>query len=281
MAGRVIEIAGRKVGEGYPPIISAEVGLNHCGNMTVARSLVFAAKDAGCDAVKFQNYRTADFVKNRNEMYVDGRGVEWNMWNLCQQCELAFEDLGELKYYADKAGIIFHSTPTSREGVDDLVKLGVPVLKNGADYWENSSLCTYMIQEDMPLVFSTAAGYGQDDLWWDVATSRPYQMIILHTVREYPAKYWHRERFEFLYQTYPLVGYSDHTIGIDAAVEAVKLGACWIEKHFTLDKTMDGPDHWFSADPQEMRQLVEAVGGCESKEERAIEKLRNTYGFGW
>ena len=256
---RIIEISGRKVGKGYPHIISAEVGLNHGGNMVAARESIRQAAKCGCDAVKFQNYRTADFVKNRNEMYTDGRGIEWNMWDLCQKCELAFEDLGELKYYADKLGLIFHSTPTSREGVDDLVKLGVPVLKNGADYWENLKLVSYMIMSNIPVVMSVADGYGNADLW--MLTAENESMIVLHTVREYPAKDWDEERFKLIKELYPLVGYSDHTIGIDAALKAVKLGAVWVETHFTLDKTMHGPDHFFSKDPAEMKQLVEAIRG--------------------
>src|SRR3970040_598147 len=153
MAGRVIEIADRKVGDGYPPIISAEVGLNHNGSITLATAHIVAAKKAGCDAVKFQNYRTADFVKSKTELYTDGRGVNWCMWDLCQRCELSFDELTQLKRFADGCAIIFHSTPTSREGVDDLVKLGVPVLKNGADYWENEFLGDYMLDQQIQCVF--------------------------------------------------------------------------------------------------------------------------------
>jgi len=262
MARRVIEIAGRKVGDGCPPIISAEVGLNHGGLMSRAFQLIAAAAACGCDAVKFQNYRTADFVKNRDEVYDNGHGYINRMWDMCQECELAFDDLKHLKQYADNLGIIFHSTPTSREGVDDLVKLGVPVLKNGADYWEHPHLMWYMLNTGIPVVASTAKGFGQFEDWAFFWPKHPSYLIVLHTVREYPAKDWNRDRFEDVGCSYrPFYGYSDHTIGIDAAVEAVKLGACWIEKHFTLDKNMHGPDHHFSADPQEMAALVKACKG--------------------
>jgi len=262
MAGRVIEIAGRKVGDGHPPIMSAEVGLNHCGNMFVARECIRQAAKCGCDAVKFQNYRTADFVKSKIEMYNNGQGFRERMWSLCQRCELAYNDLVMLKEYADAVGIIFHSTPTSREGVDDLVKLGVPVLKNGADYWQHDDLTRDMLQSGIPCIFSTAAGWGKETRFAGPYTLDNFRLIVLHTVREYPAKQPDFQRFLKLKKIYPLVGYSDHTIGIDAAVEAVKLGACWIEKHFTLDKDMHGPDHHFSADPQEMAALVKACKGC-------------------
>jgi len=258
MAGRVIEIAGRKVGDGYPPIISAEVGLNHNGSIVLAIAHIVKAKEAGCDAVKFQNYRTADFVKSKKEIYDNGHGFQETMWSLCQRCELSFEDLWRLKNLAADVGIIFHSTPTSREGVDDLVKLGVPVLKNGADYWENERLGLYMLGTGIPCVFSTAMGFGSLTQWVGV-----FPQIILHTVREYPAKDGDLTRLSLIRSVYrhSLIGYSDHTIGIDAAVEAVKLGACWVEKHLTLDKTMHGPDHHFSADPQEMAALVKACKG--------------------
>ena len=259
MARRVIEIAGRKVGDGCPPIISAEVGLNHCGNMVVAREAIRQAARAGCDAVKFQNYRTADFVKSRKELYTDGRGINWCMWSLCQTCELSYDDLVMLKKEADGAGIIFHSTPTSREGVDDLVRLGVPVLKNGADYWENDDLTRDMLESGIPCIFSTAKGCGKGTRFASPYTLDNFVLIVLHAVREYPAKQPDFQRFLKLKELYPLVGYSDHTLGINAAVEAVKLGACWIEKHFTLDKDMHGPDHHFSADPQEMAALVKEV----------------------
>ena len=262
MAGRVIQIAGRKVGDGYPPIISAEVGLNHNGEMYDAAQLIKAAKDAGCDAVKFQNYRTADFVKSKTKMYDNGHGFRERMWSLCQRCELAYNDLAMLKEYADQLDIIFHSTPTSREGVDDLVKLGVPVLKNGADYWENDDLTRDMLESGIPCVFSTAEGYGKETRFAGSYTLANFGLIVLHAVREYPAKQANWKRFLEIKKLYPLVGYSDHTIGIEAPVEAVKLGACWVEKHFTLDKNMHGPDHYFSADPQEMAALVKAVKGC-------------------
>ena len=257
MAPRVIEIAGRKVGEGYPPIISAEVGLNHGGDIKLAHTMIQVAKEIGCDAVKVQNYRTADFVKTKGEIYDNGHGFWESMWSLCQRCELSYEDLKVLKATADHVGIIFHSTPTSREGVDDLVKLGVSVLKNGADYWQNDNLVWYMFDSKIPCIFSTAKGFGELDRYGNFDFNN--KPIVLHTVREYPAKDWDQKRFLQVWRYHELVGYSDHTIGIDAAVEAVKLGACWIEKHFTLDKTMHGPDHHFSADPQEMAALVKEI----------------------
>src|SRR3989304_5833813 len=257
MARRFIDIAGRKVGDGHPPIISAEVGLNHNGNFKTAIACIAAAKDAGCDAVKFQNYRTADFVKDKAEIYDNGHGFTEPMWSLCQRCELSFNELTQLKRFADGCGIIFHSTPTSREGVDDLVKLGVPVLKNGADYWENNRLVWYMFDSKIPCIFSTAKGFGELDRYGNFDFNN--KPIVLHTVREYPAKDWDQKRFLQVWRYHELVGYSDHTIGIEAAVEAVNLGACWVEFHLTLDKTMHGPDHWFSKDPQEVKAMVSKI----------------------
>lgn len=264
---KAIRVGRKWVGEGHPCFIVAEIGINHNGDLKLAKKLIRAAKKAGADAVKFQNYRTEDFISDRSLTYEyisQGRRVLETQYDMFKRCELSFEALAELKEYCDQQRIIFNSTPTSEEGIRDLVRLGVPLLKNGSDYLVHLSLIQSMARTGIPTVISTGmATLGEiDDAVRAFREADGKDLILLHCVSSYPAppEDVHLRKIPLLAEIFGCpVGFSDHTSGIIAAVGAVALGACWIEKHFTLDKNLPGPDHRFSACPTEFRGLVEAV----------------------
>lgn len=263
----MIRVGTREIGPGAPAFLVAEIGINHNGDLDRARRMIDAAAEAGADSVKFQNYRTEDFISDRSltlEYVSQGRPVVEPQYDLFKRCELPRTALRALKTYCDERGVLFHSTPTSEDGIGDLLEVGAPVLKNGSDYLTHVALIQAMGRTGLPTVLSTGMA-SPDEIDAACSTFRETgndQLILLHCTSTYPTPpaETNLRRIPALATTYRcLVGFSDHTEGIDAAIGAVALGACWIEKHFTLDKTLPGPDHRFSADPAEFAALVAAV----------------------
>jgi N,N'-diacetyllegionaminate synthase len=267
----VVRIGKRLVGEGQPCFLAAEVGINHNGDMELAHQSIDAAADAGADAVKFQNYRTEDFLSDRaltHEYTSQGKSVVESQYDMFKRCELAPAKLRELREHCDRRGVIFFSTPTSETGIQELIEIGVTLLKNGSDYLVNLPLIRGMARTGLPTVISTGMA-TLDDVSDAVEAFRGAggkDLILLHCTSSYPtpAEDVHLRKIGTLRATFDCpVGLSDHTDGTVAAIGAVALGACMIEKHFTLDKNLPGPDHRFSADPGEFRALVESVRSME------------------
>ena len=262
-----ISIGQRRVGTATPCFLVAEIGINHNGDLALARQTIDAARAAGADAVKFQNYVTEDFVSDTSLMYEyvsQGKRVVEPQYDLFKRCELSACALQELKTYCDRQRVIFHSTPTSETAIRDLVRLKVPVLKNGSDYLTHLPLIRAMGQTGLPTVISTgmATLAEIDEAVRTFRETGNEQLIVLHCTSSYPTppKDVNLRRIPALAAAFHCpTGFSDHTDEIAAALGAVTLGACWIEKHFTLDKTLPGPDHRFSSDPAEFQALVRAV----------------------
>jgi N,N'-diacetyllegionaminate synthase len=272
MSGEAIRISGRSVGGGAPCYLVAEIGINHNGDVELAKAMIDAAKAAGADAVKFQSYRTEDFVRDRALTYTytsRGREITEPQYDLFKRCELDSGRLAALKRHCNGVGIGFHSTPTSIDGVRDLVALGVGVLKNGSDYLTHLPLIEAMGATGLPTVLST----GMSTRAEIEAAVRAFRatgnrrLVLLHCTSSYPAPAadLHLRKVPALAAAFGcLVGFSDHSRGPLAAAAAVALGACWIEKHFTLSHDLAGPDQWFSAEPAEFAALAEAVRTVES-----------------
>ena len=269
----MIRVGTHEIGPGAPCFLVAEIGINHNGDLDLAKRMIDAAARAGAAAVKFQNYRTEDFISDRSltHRYVSqGRSVVEPQYDLFKRCELTRESLLELKRHSDRCGTLFHSTPTSEEGIRDLVAIGVPVLKNGSDYLTHLPLIRAMGKTGLPTVLSTGMATPEEigDAARVFRETGNDQLILLHCTSSYPtpSAEAHLRKIPTLAATYKcLAGFSDHTEGTEAVVGAVVLGACWIEKHFTLDKNLPGPDHRFSADPAEFEALVKAVRKMEQE----------------
>jgi N,N'-diacetyllegionaminate synthase len=264
---RVVPIGGRLVGEGQPCFLAAEVGINHNGDLKLAHLSIDAAADAGADAVKFQNYRTEDFLSDRSltHQYVSqGKTVVESQFDMFKRCELAPESLCQLREHCDRRGVVFFSTPTSEKGIQDLVELHAPLIKNGSDYLVHLPLIRAMARTGLPTVISTGMATLDDvkdavDAFRGAGGKDP---ILLHCTSSYPTppEDVHLRKIAALREAFDCpVGLSDHSDGTVATIGAVALGACMIEKHFTLDKNLPGPDHRFSADPKAFRLLVESV----------------------
>ncbi|WP_076750694.1 N-acetylneuraminate synthase family protein [Desulfatitalea tepidiphila] len=262
-----IEIGSYTIGPEKPCFLVAEIGINHNGHLDLAKQTIDAAVQAGADGVKFQNYRTEDFISDRSLTYQymsQDAPVTESQFDLFKRCELDRAALKELKAYCDDKGVIFHSTPTSREGIKDLMEIGVQVIKNGSDFLTHLPLIRSMGNTKLPVVLSTGMA-TVSEIYEAVRAFRETgndRLVLLHCVSAYPAppEDVNLRKIPVLASAFDcLVGFSDHTVGTIAATGAVVMGANWIEKHFTLDKSLPGPDHWFSADPAEFKQLVTSV----------------------
>jgi N-acetylneuraminate synthase/N,N'-diacetyllegionaminate synthase len=271
MSGNCLTLGKKKIGKNEPCFIVAEVGINHNGDLQLARELVAAAAEAGADSVKFQNYRTAEMVGDRSlsmRYWSKGKEVEESQYDLFIRNELSFDDLSQLSEECAKYGIIMHSTPMGLQGLEELLDLDVPVLKNGSDCLSHLDLITAMGETGLPTVLATGMATAEEidrAVRWFRATGNE-ELILLHCTSSYPApsKDVNLARIPVLGDAFScLVGLSDHSLGTTAAVGAVYVGACWIEKHFTLDNNFAGPDHWFSITPTKLSQLVTDVREAE------------------
>lgn len=269
---RSINIGSKTVGPGAPCFIAAEIGINHNGDMELAERMIRAAAEAGADAVKFQNYRTDDFIADRSlmlEYHSRGEVVTESQYDLFKRCELGRDDLARLSRCCADNEVIFFSTPTGQESMDDLLALGVPLLKNGSDYLGHLPLIRAMAHSGVPTVLSTgmATLAEMDDAVRTFREAGGKDLILLHCTSSYPTPdgQVNLRKIPAMHAAFGcLTGFSDHTSGIVAALGAVTLGACMVEKHFTLDRDLPGPDHWFSATPDELRDLVRAVRTLEA-----------------
>jgi len=253
--------------------IIAEIGLNHNGDYEIARQSVTRAAEIGCDAVKFQNFNTEDFIQDRSQLFTyrsQGREITEPFYDLCKRNEFKREWLSPLKDLCDTLNIEFLSTPTSFEGIEDLRKLGCTYVKNGSDYLTHIPLIKAMADSGMTVILSTGMADLADieaaiDALGDAC---PEKAALLHCTSAYPtpAEDVNLNKIPALAERFGLhVGFSDHTEGYVSAVQAVTLGARILEKHFTLDHNFEGPDHWFSSEPEEMAELVSQVRMAEQR----------------
>jgi N,N'-diacetyllegionaminate synthase len=266
-----IKIGDRVIGPGQPIFIVAEVGINHNGDMVLAREQIDAAAEAGADSVKFQSYDVNDFISDKGLTFTyksQGKSVTESQYELFSRCQVNADDLMMLKEHCDKRGVVFHATPTSEQGIRDLLRAGAPVLKNGSDYLSHVDLVAAMGRTGLPTVLSTGMA-SEEDIEESVSYFRKAgndDIIVLQCTSNYPtaAKDVHLARMLEISERYDcLGGLSDHTQGSLAGVGAAMLGGVWLEKHFTSDHNLPGPDHWFSCNPEEFAQLVRDVRAAE------------------
>ena len=264
--------AKSRLGQSGRCYVIAEVGINHNGDLEIARKLIDMAADAGADAVKFQNFRTEDFLSNRSLTYTyisEGKEITESQWELFKRYELTGERLAAVAGHCRSKGVDFGSTATSAEGVDECLRLGATFLKNGSDHLNNLPLIRLMAKSGRPTILSTgmATVAETDDAVRAFRSAGGDELYLLHCVSLYPAPMQSLglRRIPIMARAFGCpVGLSDHTEGVVAAVVAVALGAVVLERHITLDKKLAGPDHWFSADPSELRGLISSVRAAEA-----------------
>lgn len=261
-------IAGRPIGEADPPYCIAEAGINHNGEIALAKKMIEAAKETGADAIKFQTFKACEFCGNPHQTYTyrsQGQSVTESMLSMFQRCEFSAEQWREIKHHCDQVGITFFSTPQNSSDLDLLLTLGIPAIKVGSDDLTNLPLIQYYTQSGLPLILSC----GMSDLA-EVYQSldragffQGYPIALLLCTSEYPTpkEDVHLRKLITLQSAFPglVTGFSDHTQGALAASLAVAMGAVLFEKHFTLDHNLPGPDHWFSEDPQSLALWIQSI----------------------
>ena len=253
-------------------LIIAEAGVNHNGRLDLALKLCDAAKESGADVVKFQTWKTESLL-TRNvrqaEYQKNNTGRQETQFDMLKRLELPYDDFRVIKKHCDEIGILFASTADEPESLDFLVGLGIPFIKVGSGDIGNVSYLRYMGSKGLPVILSTGMSTLADvDISINALKKGGVSDItVLHCTTNYPCPYEdvNLRAMLTLRDAFHLpVGYSDHTIGREVAVSAVALGAKIIEKHFTLDCQMDGPDHAASTEPQDFAELVNAIRTVEA-----------------
>ena len=267
-----INITGRKVGPGHPCFIVAEAGVNHNGRLEMARHLVDMAAQAGADAVKFQTFKAEKVVSPqapKAAYQLQTTDTRESQLDMIKRLELSFDDFRELYAYCEDKGILFMSTPFDEESADFLADLGVAVFKIPSGEITNLPFLAHVAHKGKPMIVSTGMSYlGEvEAAVRTIEEAGNHDFVLLHCVSNYPAdpadvnlRAMHTLAMAFGVP----VGYSDHTLGIEVAIAAVALGACVIEKHFTLDRSLPGPDHRASLESDELTALVQGIRTVEA-----------------
>lgn len=276
MAVKPVSLNGRLVGPGHPPYIIAEIGSNHNGDIPLAKRMIDEARRCGADAVKFQSWSDKTLISKaeyeRNTTYADKKRHFGSLKEMVDAYQFTPEQHVEINDYCKQVGIHFMSSAFSPEEVDLLSSLDVPAIKLASMDVTHPVLLEAAAKSGKPIILSTGLA-DMAEVATAVATlqeSGCKELVLLHCISIYPPDYKdiHLNNMKTLETAFNVpVGFSDHSIGTSVPTAAVALGACMIEKHFTLDKDMEGWDHWISADPEELevicresRNVFEALG---------------------
>lgn len=253
-----MSIGGRLVGPEHPPLVVAEIGVNHEGSMEKAIRMIDDAIDAGCECVKFQSHVIDDEMIPND--VVPGNTDE-TIWAIMARCAIGEAEEAELKRYVESKGAIFLSTPFSRAAAVRLERLGVSVFKIGSGECNNYPLLAHIASYGKPVILSTGMNdIGSVERSLEVFRAAGVPVCLLHCTSIYPTPY-EKVRLGAIAQMREafgtdLIGLSDHSLGNYTCFGAVALGACVIEKHFISDKSWPGPDVPISIDPTELRDLI-------------------------
>jgi sialic acid synthase SpsE len=252
-------IANRIISDQNKPLVIAEVGINHEGDMGKALQLVDAAAVAGCEVIKFQCHIVDKEMVNTG---IQPPHVSEPLWNIIERCSLTAEQELQLKAYSEQKGMIYLSTPFSREAADRLDAMGVPAFKIGSGECNNLPLLRHIASKGKPIILSTGMN-ELSSIIQSVQLLSEYNipLALMHCVSIYPTPYskMNLAAITQLKQQFPEleIGLSDHSVGIWTCLGAVALGINFMEKHFTVSRAWPGPDMALSIEPQELRDLLE------------------------
>jgi len=256
-----VKIGEKLIGEGYPTFIVAEIGINHNGDVNLAKKLIDMAVFAGCDAVKFQK-RTIELVYTPEELAKE-RESPFGTTNgdLKRGLEFGEKEYQEIDRYCKERGIIWFASPWDVRSVDFLEKFNVPCYKIASPCLTDDELLKYVKSKGKPIILSTGMS-TEEEIKRAVKILGEKNLVVLHCTSTYPSKLeelnlkvinWLKKEFNCP------VGYSGHETGIVEPVMAVVLGACVVEKHITLDRAMWGSDHAASLEPNGLNRLVRDI----------------------
>ncbi|RLE92939.1 MAG: N-acetylneuraminate synthase [Thermoprotei archaeon] len=265
MEGTKVKIGDKVVGDGEPCFVIAEAGVNHNGDLSMAKRMIDAAKNAGVDAIKFQLFDPDKMVTP----YAAKAGYQSDVeaetqLEMLRKLKLTENDVVELAKYAESKGLMFLCSAFDEESVDLLEEIGVPAYKIASSEITNHPLLEHVAAKRRPILLSTGMSTINEvkEALNVIQRRGNNQVILLHCISEYPASVesLNLKVINLLRQTFKLpVGFSDHSLEVLAPAIAVALGACVIEKHFTLSRSLKGPDHKASLEPHELREMVRLI----------------------
>jgi pseudaminic acid synthase len=276
-----IEIRGRQIRRGQPVYIVAEISGNHNQSFDEALRLVHAAKESGADAVKLQTYTPDTLtIDSDKEYFRVGGGTLWdgrNLYELYGEAYTPWDWQPKLKEVAERLGLDLFSTPFDHTSVEFLEEMRVPAYKIASFEVVDVPLIRRIAQTGKPIIMSTgmATLYEIDEAVRVIREERPGKLALLKCTSAYPASpaEMNLRTIPHMAEAFDVpVGLSDHTLGTEVPIAAVALGACIVEKHFTLSRSIPGPDRAFSLEPQEFNAMVQAI--------RTVEKALGRVHYG-
>lgn len=279
-------IGDRCIGDNFPPLVIAEIGINHEGDINKAIQMVDDAYESGCECVKFQCHIIEDEMIHNN--VVPGNATE-SIWNIMNRCKLSEEEDVFLKKYVESKGMIYLSTPFSKAAAVRLENMGVFAFKIGSGECNNYPLIEHVAAYGKPIILST----GMNDISTimrsvDILRKHKLQYALMHCTSMYPTPY-KKVRLGALNElrkhcSEAVLGLSDHSIGNYTCFAAVALGASVLEKHFTSDRAWVGPDIPISVDPDGLKDLIagslaihQSLGGCKTVLEEELPTIQFAY----
>ena len=259
-----------------PVFIIAEAGVNHNGSIELAKQLIDVAAEAHADAVKFQTFIAEEVVSTdapKAEYQKQITDASESQLDMIKKLELSKEDHQELMDYANHKNIMFLSTPFDEKSVDLLVELGVPLIKISSGEITNHPFLKYITKKNLSIILSTGMSTLEEvaEAVSVIKEAGCNDLTLLHCTSNYPARMedCNLLAMKTMEDAFDVpVGYSDHTPGIYVPLAAAAMGACVIEKHFTLDKNLPGPDHRASLEPADLEEMVRGI--------RLVEKARGS-----
>ena len=256
-----MKIAHREIGPNHPPLVIAEIGINHGGSLAVAKDMVRLAAGAGCEMIKHQTHIIEDEMTEEAK-HIFPPNADVSIWHVMERCALALDEEAELKRYTESLGMIWISTPFSRAAADFLETLDVPAYKIGSGEADNLPLIRHIARKGKPVILSTGM-QTIDTIRASVAildaAGVDYALLECTNLYPSPPEIVSLQGVTDLKAAFPkaVVGFSDHSIGPEMALASVALGASILERHYTDTRYRIGPDIINSMDPAELRFLID------------------------
>ncbi len=262
------KIGNKIIGKNCEPFIIAEAGINHNGDIGLAKKMVLCAKEAGADAVKFQTFETEEFIRDKSEMYTyqsQGKTITESQYNMFKRTEFSEKDWRKIKEFCDDNDIVFLSTPASEKGAEFLFSLGIDAIKISSDDFINIPLVRKYEAYKVPVIASCGMA-NEDEIRLVLNTlqlDNGHPVCLMLCTSEYPTPLSdvNVRKLVTMGEKFPkaVLGLSDHSQGNVSAIAAVALGARVFEKHFTLSHKLPGPDHWFSSELDELKEWIKGI----------------------
>ena len=262
-----INIENYKIGSSHPPFIIAEAGINHNGDLQKAFKMIEIAKHSGANAIKFQTFNAKELVADSNLTYTytsQGKEITESMLEMFERYQFTRKQWFQIKKKCDQEKILFLSSPSSKSDLDLLIDLGMKAIKVGSDDHTSIPLLKEYSKTRLPLILSSGMSNLEEikETINSIKETNDNSIILLVCTSEYPtlSENVNLLKFNTLHDEFQIpLGFSDHTQGSLASSLAVSFGACVFEKHFTLDQNLSGPDHWFSENPEGLKNWINDI----------------------